>query len=260
MVYSRRPRCGFFRTRPDTVAGRLGKMATRPGSSSRPSRLAVVLAFAGATAVAVALVVVALVFRDDGKTSPPTPTPSVELRGIPQDDRLLGDSAATVTLIEYADPQCPACRFYSENMFPALVDEYVRPGRVTMEFRGFPFLGSDSVKALRFVYAAGLQDKLWQLQEALYRNQGGENAGWVTDELLREVADGIPELDVDRLFVDAESDGITQEAEAAEAEGQAAGIPGTPTFLVKIGDGEPYVIQIASIDEMRAALDDALAG
>jgi protein-disulfide isomerase len=129
-----------------------------------------------------------------------------------------------------------------------------------MEYRGFPFLGSDSVKALRFIYAAGLQDKLWQLQEALYRNQGNENAGWVTDELLREVAGGIQGLNVDKLFVDAESDGITQEAEDAEAEGREAGIPGTPTFFIKIGGAEPYLIQVASVENMRAALDDALEG
>ena len=52
--------------------------------------------------------------------------------------------------------------------------------------------------------AAGLQDRLWHLQEALYRNQGGENSGWVTDELVRRLAGEIPGLDVERLFVDAE--------------------------------------------------------
>ncbi|MGH3065860.1 MAG: DsbA family protein [Gaiellaceae bacterium] len=235
-------------------------MAMRPGSSSRPSRVAVVLAFAGAAGAAVALIVVALVFRSDGGTPSPTPMPGIDLAGIPQDDRVLGASAASVTLIEYADPQCPACRFYSENMFPALVDEYVKSSRVAMEYRGFPFIGSDSVKALRFVYAAGLQDRLWQLQEALYRNQGRENSGWVTDELVREVASQIPGLDVEKLFVDAASDGITKEAEDAEAEGGAAGIPGTPTFLVKVGDGEPSLIQVADIGDIRAALDDALGG
>ena len=74
----------------------------------------------------------------------------------------------------------------------------------TTEFRGFPFIGDDSVKAYRFLLAAGEQDTLWNLQEALYRNQGGENAGWVTDDLLRELASEIDGLDVDRLFVDAD--------------------------------------------------------
>jgi protein-disulfide isomerase len=116
------------------------------------------------------------------------------------------------------------------------------------------------VKALRFIYAAGLQDTLWQFQEALYRNQGGENDGWVTDDLLREVAGEISGLDVDKLFSDAESESIMQEADAASGEAEAAGVQGTPSFFVKIGDAEPYFIQVASVDQMRAALDDALSG
>jgi len=232
----------------------------KPSSSSRPSGRSVVLAFAGAAAAAVALIVVALLFRSSDDTAPPSTSPGVELAGIPQDDRVLGNPAAKVMLIEYADPQCPACRFYAEEMFPTVVDEYVRPGKVTTEFRGFPFIGPDSVKALRFSYAAGLQDKLWEYQEALYRNQGGENDGWVTDDLLRELAGEIPGLDVDKLFSDAESDSLMQEADAASGEAEAAGVQGTPSFFVKIGDAEPYFIQVASVDQMRAALDDALSG
>jgi protein-disulfide isomerase len=136
----------------------------------------------------------------------------------------------------------------------------VRQGSVNTEFRGFPFIGDDSVKAYRFLLAAGEQNKLWDLQEAMYRNQGGENEGWVTDELIRELAAGIDGLDVDQLFADAERDDIVAEAEGAQAAGEEAGIPGTPTLQIVIGDDEPYTIQIATVDQMRAALNDALAG
>lgn len=234
--------------------------AMKPTSNDRPSGRTVVLAFAGAVLAAVALVAVALFLRNGGGTEASNPTPVVDLTGIPQDARILGSPEAGVTLIEYADPQCPACRFYTEDMFPTIVDEYVRPGKVATEFRGFPFIGPDSVKALRFIYAAGIQDKLWQFQEALYRNQGGENDGWVTDDLLREVAGEIPGLEVDKLFADAESEAITQQADAAGGEAEAAGVQGTPSFFVKIGDAEPYYIQVANVDQMRAALDDAPSG
>ena len=230
-----------------------------PKSTSRPSGLTVVLAFALAIGAAVALVAVALFFRSDSGAPAATETPVVDLSGIPQDGRVLGSPAATVTLVEYTDAQCPACRFYTEEFFPTLVDEYVRPGKVNTEFRGFPFKGDDSVKAYRFLLAAGEQNKLWDLQEALYRNQGDENSGWVTDDLLRRVAAEISGLDVDRLFADAESDAVTQEADGATAAASAAGIGGTPTFLVLVGDDEPYAISFATVDQMRAALDDALA-
>lgn len=219
----------------------------------------VVVAFGIAVAAAVALVAVAVIARSDSG-SPATETAVVDLSGIPQDGRVLGSPDASVTLIEWADPQCPACRTYTEEFFPTVVDEYVRPGDVNTEFRGFPFIGDDSVKAYRFLLAAAEQDKLWDLQEALYRNQGGENDGWVTDELIRELGAEIDGLDVDQLFVDAKREDIVAEAEGAEAAGQAAGIPGTPTLEIAIGDAEPYAIQVATVDELRAALDDALNG
>jgi protein-disulfide isomerase len=230
-----------------------------PRSGNRPSGRVVVLAFGIAIAAAVALVAVALIGRGES-SAPATETPVVELSGIPQNGRTLGAPDANVTLVEWADPQCPACRFYTEEFFPTVVDEYVRPGRVKTEFRGFPFIGEDSVTAYQFLLAAGEQRKLWDLQEAMYRNQGGENDGWVTDELIRELGVEIPALDVDQLFVDAERDDIAAEAEGAGAAAEAAGIEGTPTLQIAIGDDDPYDIQVADVDQLRAALDDALDG
>ena len=81
----------------------------------------------------------------------------------------------------------------------------------------------------------------------------------MTDDLLRELAGQIPGLDVEKLFADAEGDEVTSAAEASFNEAQAAGVPGTPTFFVKIGDAEPYVLQ-SPVDaaSLQAALDDAL--
>lgn len=232
--------------------------AKTPRSDGRPSGRTVVLAFGIAIAAAAALVAVALVGRS-GPSTPASESPVVDLSGIPQDGRVLGSPEAKVTLVEWADPQCPACRTYTEEFFPTVVDEYVRPGKIATEFRGFPFIGEDSVKAYRFLLAAAEQDRLWELQEALYRNQGGENEGWVTDELLRELGTEIDGLDVDRLFADAERNDIVAEAEGAEAAGQDAGIPGTPTLEIRVGDEAPYAIQFSSVEQLREALDDALS-
>jgi protein-disulfide isomerase len=232
--------------------------AMNPRASKRPSGRMVVLAFAVAIAAAAALVAVALVSRDSGE--PATEAPVVDLSGIPQDDRTLGPATAPVTLVEWADMQCPACRLYTEEFFPTVVDEYVRTGRVNTEFRGFPFIGDDSIKAHRFLLAAAKQNKLWNLQEAMYRHQGGENDGWVTDDLIRELAAEIQGLDAEQLFADAESDEVVAEAEGAEAVAQAAGVQGTPTLQIVIGDEAPYDIQVANVDQLRAALDDAIDG
>jgi protein-disulfide isomerase len=231
-------------------------------AQKRPSGRMVVLAFAVAIAAAAALVAAALLLRGGDDAAEPNPTPSVELSGIPQDGQLLGPESAPVTLIEYADLQCPACRAYSEDVFPTIVDEYVRPGRIRTEYRGIAFIGEDSEKALRFVYAAGLQDRLWQLEEALFRNQGGENSGWVTDDLVRSLAEDIEGLDVDRLFADAQGGEVTALIAESASQAQAGEISGTPSFFIQVGDEEPYPLELTALDPsmFRPALDDALSG
>jgi protein-disulfide isomerase len=240
-------------------------MAMSPNQASgRPSRNTLLVVVAAALAIAGVFIVGALLLRDDGATSA-NPTPVVDLEGIPQDGAFLGSPDAKVTLIEYADIQCPACRHYMEELFPTVVDEYVRPGKVRAEFRGFPFLDEgdpegDSLRGERFLLAAAEQNKMFQLMEAFYRNQGAERSGWLTDDLVREVASEIPGLDVDKLFSDAETEEVAQKAQQSAVEAQNAGIPGTPTLLVQIGEGDPYMIQVATPDQLREALDAALQG
>ena len=149
-----------------------------------------------------------------------------------------------------------------ESVFPAIVNDYVRPGRVKTEFRALAFIGDDSEQARRFVYAASLQDRAWQLQEALFRNQGSENSGWVTDDLVRTLAEQIEGLDVDRLFEDAETQEVIALGEQATSQAEAAGVRGTPTFYIQLGDEEPYQLEFSALDpaQFRAALDDALEG
>jgi protein-disulfide isomerase len=144
---------------------------------------------------------------------------------------------------------------------PTLVEDYVRPGRVKADFRGMTFIGPDSVTALRFVHAAGLQSRFWQLQEALYRSQGGENTGWVTDELVRDLAADIPGLDVDKLFADKDSAAVTELLAEDARRAQEDQVQATPTLLIQIGDAEPYQIQVGfDPGALSAALDDALSG
>jgi protein-disulfide isomerase len=214
-----------------------------------------------AAALIVASVVLATGGDDDstGTTTSTTDTNSL-LTGIPQQNVFLGSPQATVTMIEYADLQCPICRQYAQDFFPTLVREYVRPGRVRMEFRGLAFLGADSEKALRHTLAAGNQNRLWDFQDGLYARQGEENSGWVTDELLREVGDSIPGLDVDRVAADSESEAVSTEIAQTQQQATEAEVPGTPWFFLQVGDAEPYAIQPGSLDEFRAALDDALDG
>lgn len=228
----------------------------RRSTSSRRSVIVVVIA---AVALTAALIAVALVMQNRGSSSA-SPTPVVDFTGIPEQGTTLGFPNAKVKLVEYADVQCPGCRAYTLDVFPTVVNEYVRPGKVKTEFRGYPFLGEDSLKAERFLLAAAQQNRFWPLMEAFYRHQGPENSGWLTDDLIRTLASEIPGLDVETLFARAQSDELGRAAQQSAAEAQSAGVSQTPTLLVQIGDQTPYEIQVATPDQVRAALDDALNG
>jgi len=218
------------------------------------------MALGVAVVAAIALIGGGLALRKDNAPAA-VAEPVVNISNIPQSGRELGDPNAKVTLIEFADPQCPACRFYTLSIYPKIVAEYVKTGKVKTQYHGFPFIGPDSIKALRFIMAASFQNKLWQLMEALYRNQGAENSGWVTDDLVRRVAEEIPGLDVDRLFKDAQSARVTAMINSDLKQVQAKGLNETPSFLIQVDGSAPYVLSIPlDAGALRSALNDALKG
>jgi protein-disulfide isomerase len=232
-----------------------------PRGATRNRKL--LLAGAGAAAVVLILVVASVVLAGRGGGSGSSGTVSngdaALIDGIPQQDDVLGSKDATVTMIQVEDLQCPICRAYQQEGFPDIVSEYVKPGKIKLRFVGIPIIGADSEKALFYVLAAGKQGKLWQYASALYANQGAENSGWVTENLLHEIADNLG-LDWNQLQQDASSSAVKKQAEAMAAEAAQRQVPGTPTFFIQIGKQAPYVVQPTSfsIESFRPIFDDAL--
>jgi protein-disulfide isomerase len=231
----------------------------RPGTRNRN----LLIAGAGAAAVVVVLIVASVVLAgrggDDGGTTGTTGD-SALFAGIPQDGVMLGAEKAPVTMIQFEDIQCPICRAYQEQGFSDIVREYVRPGKVRLRFAGIPIIGADSEKGLYYALAAGKQNKLWEYVAALYANQGDENSGWVTDDLLHSLADDVG-LDWDQLKKDAASSEVQDEARTIAGEAARRQVPGTPTFFIQVGNGAPYLVQPTSfaIESFRPIFDDALA-
>ena len=152
------------------------------------------------------------------------------LNGIPQHGAWLGRMDAPLTVVEYVDLQCPYCARFSHDVFPAVVKKYVRSGRVRVLFRGLAFVGPDSLTGLRWVVAAGRQNRLWNVLELLYANQGQENSGWLTTARLEAVARGVPGLKLVTLRRDSGGKAVTAQIRAAAAAAHAADVPGTPYF------------------------------
>lgn len=149
--------------------------------------------------------------------------------GIPQDGSFLGKPDAPYTLVEFADLQCPFCAQFDRDVLPAVIERFVRPGRLRIELRPIAFLGPDSATGAAATLAAGEQDRMWQFADLWYRNQGPENSGYATPEFLRTIGEAAS-LDIDRWQSQSNSAELVATAESNSRAAQTARISGTPQF------------------------------
>jgi protein-disulfide isomerase len=170
---------------------------------------------------------------------------------------LLGSPQAPVTLVEYADLQCPYCAQWARDAFPTIVEEYVRAGRVRIVFRGLSFIGADSDAALRAALAAGQQDRLWDVVHGLFVQQGAENSGWVSGAVLRSF-DGTG-LDTQRMLDATHSAGVERQLAAAQRATAAGVWRRRPSW--QVGPSRVGAPEVASLepDAFRHELDQLLA-
>ena len=227
-------------------------------------RRLLIVALAAAAVVAAALVAAMLLTTGSSakKTAAPVGSQRVAamLRGVPQKGTALGSSTAPVTLVEFADPQCPYCADWARIALPVLVRDYVRTGKVRIVFSGMHFLGPDSETALRTALSAAAQGRFWNVLELLFQNQGTENTGWVTDPLLRSIGDAVPGLSTSKMLDERQSPAVETLLAQADALAQQAGVNSTPTFAVGKTGSNLRIVQVSSLGAtgLEPAIDAAL--
>lgn len=182
------------------------------------------------------------------------------LDGLSQQGAALGSASAPVTLVEFADPQCPFCAAWAKQALPTIVERYVRTGKVRVVFNGMAFVGPESETALRTALAAARQNRLWNVLELLFANQGTENAGWVTESLLRSIGSSVPGLDVQRMLDERSSSAVDRALGEAGAVAKSLGVNQTPSFAVGRTGGTLKLVTISSLDPsgLTPSLDAAL--
>ena len=253
-------------------AARIEAEQADAAAALRRRRLRTLLAVLGAAAV---LVVVAIIVSSSGDSNSAKSRPGAAqkstgaipgqkesaemLAGIPQSNIYLGNPAAPVRLVEFADLQCPFCREYALQVLPQLVQDYVRSGKVRIEFRNLSFLGEDSVTAGRAAAAAAQQDKLWNFVDVFYYNQGEENSGYATPAFLDRIyrAAGVDPV---KATAYAASEASKKPLAAADALADQVGVKSTPTILVGKRGGALTKVEAAPTDlaAFKAAIDGAL--
>lgn len=147
-----------------------------------------------------------------------------------------GDVDAPVVMVSYSDFQCPYCGTFARETAPKL-QKYVDNGTLRIEWRDFPYLGQESLRAAKAARAAGEQDGFWKMHDALYDHQSAPNSGKLTTKRLVQLAESVG-LDGPRLRKDMTDPELASAIQKDFAEGQSVGVTGTPAFLV---NGDPIL-------------------
>ncbi len=140
-------------------------------------------------------------------------------------DHITGDSAASIEIVEFGDYQCSYCAD-AHPIIKELLDTF--GNQVKFSFRNFPLQESHELArpAAIAAEAAGLQDKFWEMHDALYDNQYR-----LAEDLFEELAETIG-LDLDQFKKDCDSESIKEKIEFDFESGVRSGVNGTPSFYV----------------------------
>ena len=206
---------------------------------------------AGIAVVAMAVVLAFVVFQSTTASSDKLPERTTTGEG-----RILGNADAPITIVEYADFQCPVCKRVETTLLPQIEEEYIQTGKAKLEFRMYPFIGQESWNAAQAADAAGDQGKFWEYHDALFNAQGAENGGNYEFEKLVAIAERLG-LDVQK-FRDTLSSNAHLEAIQREI-GAADGVSSTPTFFVTDGTTDKKIVGAQSFSVFKAAIDELLA-
>lgn len=168
-----------------------------------------------------------------------------------EDSPTIKAEGASVTLVEFIDPECEACRAMHPIVKKAL-DEY--KSQITYVVRYFP-LHENSVLAAKTLEASGEQGKYWEMMDKLFLTQSewGEQQTPQT-ELFKEYAQELG-LDMTKFNTVIESNKYEDKVTRDRTDGVEVGVRGTPTFFI---NGVKLQNLPQSYDAFKVIIDKAI--
>ncbi|NCO15262.1 protein-disulfide isomerase [Candidatus Wolfebacteria bacterium CG18_big_fil_WC_8_21_14_2_50_39_7] len=171
------------------------------------------------------------------------------------DDVILGDPQAPVTIFIFSDYQCPFCgKFFKETEL-LIRQNYVDTGKVKMVYKDLAFLGPESVAAAQAAECARDQKKYWQYHDALFEAEiqdGQEQNGNLNKELFEKIASDL-KMNLDEFLSCLNSSKYAAEVDKDIKEGKSVmERMSTPTIFINekmIQGAYPYNVFSQAIDE-----------
>lgn len=161
------------------------------------------------------------------------------------DDPIIGDPNAPITIIEFSDFECPFCERFSAQTLPLIQEEYIDKGLVKLVYRDFPLqnIHPNAVITALAAECADDQGAFKGMHDILFasRSEWGKADSQSIVGVLVGYADAI-EIDTDEfescVVMGTHIDDIRKDIE----DGRAYGITGTPGFY--IGNDDIGYVQI----------------
>jgi protein-disulfide isomerase len=158
-----------------------------------------------------------------------------------------------VTVVEYADFECPACAQFAVLVGPDVRERLVATGRIRWIFRDFPLpIHRNSMPAHHAAACAGEQGRFFEMHDQLFFNHGR----WVPERRperrFREFAGAIG-LDLRRYDECMDAGRYLARLERSRADGAAQGVSATPTFDI----GNRRVPGFLLYDDFKKYVDQA---
>jgi len=114
--------------------------------------------------------------RSEGQTTSNTTRPEPKDGAIPKEALSIanassqGSASAPIAMIVFSDFECPFCARFAKDTMPAIVEAYVKPGKLLLAFRHNPWEARHP-RALASAVAAecaGQQGLFWAMHDALF--------------------------------------------------------------------------------------------
>jgi protein-disulfide isomerase len=170
----------------------------------------------------------------------------------------LGDPDAPITIVEFADYQCPACQGFASMVKPQIEAVYVEPGVAKFVFYDFPLvtIHPHAFLAARAARCAQDQDRFWEYSNELFRNQSSWSLSASAPAGAFEDYAATVGLDQDAFSDCLRSDRHAELVTANLILAQELGVGSTPTVMVSRGGGRARRVASNSFEDISRVVDE----
>lgn len=168
----------------------------------------------------------------------------------------IGNPEAVVTLQAWEDFLCPACGSWNQLVKPRLMDDYIKPGKIRLEFHHFPLSQHEpgASTAAQAAECAADQGLFWPMHDKLFAGQSSGAAAFSAERMIQYAE----ELEMDsRTFTQClTSQEHFDEVRASLNQAVGLGLNSTPSLLinnVQVDNPMDYAAVAAEIDRLLAA-------